>query len=222
MARDYAETLRHMMKLAKREDGNEAESAKAMAKALAFAERHGLDIAMMEAEQEGNLVQDKKIFFRNPGALEKARLFGIIGRHFNCTLVKIGKARHIFGYQNDLNLVDVLFDLLWDHGTYELGIADVPHWYSAGEKKSFTTSFWYAYQEKIADRLHQSKNAILAEAGTGAELVLVKRADDAEEAMNKRYSNLVYQNASRTVRSLRGMTAGTQAGERANLGHVLS
>src|SRR5690348_14356472 len=160
MARDYAATLRKMMKLANEEITTKGEAGEALARAIQFAADHQLDMAMIQSEETGNLVTDKRILFRNPGAIEKARLYAYIAQHFNCRIIhpaSKSKIDHIFGYANDINLTDVLFDLLWEHGCKELDAADIPEYYRAADKKSFATSFWLAYRSKIYDRLWRSK-----------------------------------------------------------------
>jgi hypothetical protein len=219
MARDYAATLRAMMAKSNGTD-NEHERETYLNQALAFAAKHGIDIAMLEAETTGNLVISKRIAFRNPFAKDKGRLWGIVARHFGCHSVITSSKSNIYrtyGYRSDLGLADTLYDLLWGHGCYELGLADIPAYVSA---RSFSTAFWAGYQFKIKDRLNQAKNVAITET-TGAELVLANREYAVDNEIAKDYPRL-RKMQSRYIRSASGWSAGNAAGERASLGHPLN
>lgn len=230
MARDWASVLTDMMAKAKslrNPDGtNSPESEAYFTRALELADKHGVDVAMLEASASAVInVINKRLFFKNPFAIEKQRLFGIIARHFNCQIVfpgERGRISHVFGFPNDLSLTDVLFDLLWEFGASELEAAVARQtFYNAGHRKRFVTSFWYAYQAKIADRLRMSRVAHLVKT-TGAELVLVRRTEEVTDAKNTEYTKLTTVRSYRSVTSAAGLAAGTAAGNKANLGHVLN
>jgi hypothetical protein len=220
MARDYAETLRGMLKLSTDTGTTQGERDHALDRALAFAAKHGIDIAMLEAETTGNLVISKRIAFRNPFAKDKGRLWSVVARHFGCDSIIISMKSNItrtYGYRSDLGLADTLYDLLWDHGCYELGMAVVPEYVSG---RSFSTAFWAGYQSKISQRLNQAKNVAMAET-TGAELVLASREDAVNNELAKDYpSTRKIQRG--YIRSASGWSAGNAAGERASLGHPLN
>jgi hypothetical protein len=214
MARDYAATLRAMLAKSRGTD-NSLEQETYFNQALTFAAKHGIDIAMLQEETTGNLVISKKIAFRNPFAKDKGRLWSVVTRHFGCHSVITSSKNNIYrtyGYSSDLGLADTLYDLLWDHGCYELGLADVPAYVSG---RSFSTAFWAGYQFKIRDRLNQAKNTAVAET-TGAELVLANREDAVDDEIAKDYPRL-RKAQSRYIRSASGWSAGSAAGERANL-----
>lgn len=224
MARDWAKTLLNIKAKADGTD-NAAERETFLAQMIALADQHGVDIAMLEASTKANPVRNKRIMFNNPFALAKSRLYSIIAQHFNCQVIfprGNQKIHHLFGFQNDLSLADMLFDMLWEFGLREMEDAVKAHgvFYRQGAKREFTTSFWAAFQYKISSRLAMSRQAHLAET-TGAELVLVKRSEDVQEAVTEEYPSLRIVRSSRSVRSMSGYSAGLAAGEKANLGHVL-
>lgn len=224
MARDWATILTNLKIKADRTD-NAAERETFLSQMIALADKHGVDIAMLEQGTKDNPVKNKRIMFTNPFAIDKSRLYSIVAKHFNCQVILPGgKARvhHLFGFPNDLNLADVLYDLLWEFGVKEWETAVSGRtFYYAGDRKSFTTSFWYAYQAKISQRLRMSREAHLKET-TGAELVLVKRSEEVNDAVGEEYPSLRYIKSQRSVRSMAGYSAGIEAGNRANLGHVLN
>lgn len=219
MARDYAVTLRGILNLANDMSTTQGEREKALQRALKFAAAHGIDIAMLEQETTGNLVISKRIKFTKPFAKDKGRLWGVISRSFGCKSVRYPAANvyRTYGYKSDLGMADTLFDLLWEHGCIELGMAEVPYYVSA---KSFSTAFWAGYENEISNRLDQARNIAVAET-TGAELVLVSRKNAVEDEFNKQNPNL-RSGQTRYIRSASGWSAGTQAGQRANLGHPLT
>lgn len=218
MARDYAAALRQMMAMANNDGASEKERATYLEKALAFAAKHGIDIAMLEAETTGNLVISRRFGFTRPFAKDKARLWSVVSHHFGChSVVYSGNVYRTYGYASDLGLADTLFDLLWEHGCNELGMAVVPEYVSA---RSFSTAFWAAYQSTIHSRLKLSKEAAVAET-TGAALVLVSRENAVNDEIAKNHGELRSVNTRRYVRSMSGWAAGTDAGERANLGHPI-
>jgi hypothetical protein len=206
-----------MMALANDPANNQNERDSALAHALKWAARKGLDIAQLESVQSGVHAMGKKIRFSNPNSKFKGRLYSIIANSYNCRGVIINAKNtvyHYFGYKSDLDWTDSLFDILWAHGVFELAHTDIPEYVHG---KTFSHSFWLAYCVKIRQRLAEARNEAVS--GTGAELVLVNRAKDAETALHDNYKHIT-RGAGIVANSASGWAAGTMAGERANLGRA--
>ncbi|GGD23272.1 DUF2786 domain-containing protein [Nocardioides daphniae] len=218
--------------LAKAEDpaATPAEAEIYTAKAAQLIADHGIDVALLAADDPGSdRVADRVVHMDAPYAREKAQLLSTVAVGLRCRAVLRTRAPfdaprehsvHLFGHESDLERADLLFTSLLLQSTGRLGRTPVPH----GEHQAAFRRSWLAgFRISIAERLRRSEEeaerraeARSAPTGRSTSLVLADRSREVDHAVAEQYPQL------RTARpsslSGSGMQAGYEAGARADLG----
>lgn len=126
----------------------------------------------------------------------------------------------VFGDEDDVESVDILFTSLLTQATAALRIADRQRQAAgAGRARSFRQSFHVAYALRIGARLAEVMAAteVAAEANLGRDLlpVLASHAEDVDEAVDAAFPGLVSRSISASNRA--GWASGVAAAEAATL-----
>lgn len=195
-------------------------------KAAELMARYGIDAAMAAAREDkqakpGSILID----VTNPYALYKDVLLNGITKAFGCHAVKTyrfgdvkggGKRIHVFGFEADLRMVQMLYTSLLLQGA--AGSLHVPRGESA---RSYRVAYWFKYANTVCERVRESRETAEAESTAstpGTALVLVSRDVAVKSAARAEYPNLTQGRSRRvTVRSLAGYAAGEAQGRSANI-----
>jgi hypothetical protein len=221
--------------LARAERAGTPEEAQACTdKAVELMARHGIDMALLGAAEPGrDEIGATRLEVADPYSAGKARLLGWTASALRCRAVlhqmaggRVG-AVTVFGYASDRERVEVLFTSLLLQATAQLVVQRPPH---AGESVAAYRRSWlhgFAVQvhrrlvdaeqraERQADQ-HEAGSAGPGGAPAGAALVLADRRSRVERAYADAFPLLG--RSRRSVLSGSGFAAGTEAGDRADLG----
>lgn len=211
-----------------------AEAEAFTAKAAELIARHGVDEALLAAQDpERDAVGDAVLDLPAPYAREKAVLGTCVAEALGCHAVLRQERKyddawvarselslHVFGHGSRLRAFEVLFASLLLQGTRDLTRTIVPR----GEHiAAFRRTWWLGFAGAVGDRLRESEERAAREAedrfaarGTSAALVLADRAAEAEAAMRAAYPRL--RTAPGRQLSGSGGAHGWAAGQRADLG----
>lgn len=197
----------------------EAETLNAKAQDLMF--KYGIDEALAEAKSGQNHKPVKRrIDIEHPYAPQKANLLGNLvdifgGRVVIFTPRKNHRYVEMFGYEDELDMVTVLYTSLILQGATEMINTPVPPLESP---RAFRTSFWNAYSNRVVNRARAAYKQTLAEVddSVGTALVLVDRKKVVNDMVDALYPKLGKAKPSITS-SRAGMRAGYDAGERADI-----
>lgn len=216
--------------LAKAEDASctEPEREALMERASALMAKYGIDAALAaQRDPASDKVTDKRIVVHPPYAKSMTELFWAVAAPMRCKAIRIetpkfdGKNRyeytmHVFGYQSDIDRVELLWTSLLLQAANGIKKADVPYGYSHWSyKESWLAGFRSAVYTRLTEAEAKATSASASE-GTGVELVLYDRnrlVGQAADAAHPRVRTA----ANRQFKAT-GMNAGYQAGQRADLG----
>jgi len=216
--------------LAKAESTTFPEEAEALsAKAQELMARHAIDRALLEATAgfgDGSGVSGRRLLIDDPYAKEKSLLLGTVAGANRCSAVwspEFGWST-VFGADDDLDIVDLLFTSLLCQATAAMAAAgsstcDGPSG-RPSRTRSFRQSFLIAYARRIGVRLREATEAAAGEAAEtyGSERllpVLAARSKAAEEAVEEAFPHL--SRARFAAHDPAGWAAGAAAADVANL-----
>lgn len=218
------ELIRKLLTQAEDPAVTDAEAEAFTAKAMQLMAEYGIDEAMIAAaEKRDSRVADLILDFRAPYARDKCSMAGSVAHALRCRPVVRRRGTqvsvHVFGMDADLACMEMLVTSLLVQASHELGRTPIPH----GEHPAaFRRSWWHGYSAAIYHRLLEIEAEAVAQAdatrGDGqpsAALVLANRDHEVELAMNEAYPTL--KSAARRRLSGRGMGAGFESGQRADL-----
>lgn len=201
--------------LAKAEDPactpEEAEAFSAKAEQLIA--KYAVDVALLEAKAEHRGAPTlRKYPSQDPYGKPKVTLLTGIAVTHSCKTVRHTRdnSTTVFGYQSDLDLVDLLYTSLLLQAQNALNHAP------RGDR-SFRTSFWYGFASRVYQRLEEAKRTAETTSEPGTALVLRDRMDDVSAAVREAFPRLRSSSAGR-VSDRSGYYSGQAAANRADLG----
>lgn len=200
-----------------------AEAEAFTAKAQELMGRYAIDMAML-----GGYGADKKIIcidlaIVRPFVRAKGSLLHVIAINNRCVAVAPYSTRNkrpgyvfkLFGYEDDVNMVKMLFESLLIQQARALGFSERDRMAAGVHGKTWTNSFLIGYSHRIYERLHEMQKMTYADAGNSMALVLVgagKRVEDAvRREMNVKNGTVASVEASASK-------AGRRAANNADLG----
>jgi hypothetical protein len=203
------------------------------AKATELIAKYGIDRAMLAAtDKTSDRPGDRIIVVDAPFALDKVDLLVAIAEPLRCANVTRTRypdgakqlSVHLFGYQSDLERVELLYTSLLVQSANALAATRAPWGESvAAWKRSFLAGFSAAIYRRLKDAEQraqaQAETTCAAggkQGGPSVALVLVDRQAVVEKAKADAYPKL--KNAAPRRLSGDGIDAGYRAGQRANLG----
>lgn len=205
--------------LAKAESTDFAEEAASLtAKAVELMAKYQINDAQVRAgTHEQVIVTSKRLDVHGPYVLQKMILLNGIALENRCEAVRIGeKVLHVFGRSDDIEFVEMLFASLLVQQATELLRTPIPP-YEHG--KTFRTAFMQAYSRTVRQRLQAANKRTHEETAidTSTALVLVNDKKAVTQAVRADYPT-VLASTNKSAQSSAGRTAGTAAGNRADIG----
>lgn len=220
------ERVRKLLAQAEDEGVTPQEAEAFTAKAATLMARYGIDRALLGAlHPETDKPADRKIDVPNPWAGVRAHLLAGLAQAMRCQCVllnvKSGKRVHLFGYESDLERVDVLYTSLLLQMASALAAEVVPA--MARSPRAWRRSFLLGYTEAVAARVRAAEERAVQQAkgedagreGPGTALVLADRSLQVKSAMTAKYPVI---REVRITYSGSGYQNGHEQGSRADIG----
>jgi hypothetical protein len=212
--------------LAKAEDpaATPAEAEVFSAKAEELMAKYAIDAALIDARSDTREKPEARRFDIDPGYnLPKATMWAVIAQAHRCKVVRHRTGRRtavtVVGYPSDIDVVELLFTSLSLQAANGMIAASRERpWLSAGEVRSFRTSFLYGFASTVQRRLEEIRRRTEAEAVSSepsTALVLRDRSQDVEQLYADMFPSLGKARA--TANNGAGFRVGRAAGERADL-----
>lgn len=220
--------------LAKAEATEHAPEAEALtAKAAELMAKYGIERAQLGAiRPESDKPGDKKFAIANPWAKVKLNLLAGVGTALRCqcvqTQVPDGSlvVLHVFGYQSDIERVELLWTSLLVQQQRALAQFQVPSWCQGNSAKAERRSFMIGFNSAVTARLRaaeaeaarQSDEGVTAQAqpsGQSTALVLADRELVVKASVSSAYPRL---RKTRVTYSGSGYGSGHAAGQKADIG----
>lgn len=218
--------VRAMLALAEseRDLGHEEAADSHTATAMRWMAKHGIDekLAMARAHASHKPI-DKVFTIQAPYANTKNRLLAVVARALHCQPILMttrGSAErvHVFGFESDIELVDLLYTSLLLQMSSAMARHPFPEWVSGRGLMAERRSFMFGFMGAVKPRLEAAYALAEAEADdsgtTGKELVLASRDLAVKTAVDDMYPSL---RSVRTTTTGRSYKYGHAAGERANI-----
>lgn len=218
--------VRAMLSLAEseRDLGHEETADAHTATAMRWMAKHGIDEKLAKARAKASHLPVDKIFtIEAPYANTKNRLLAVVARALHCEVILVATAGanervHVFGFESDLELVELLYTSLLLQMSGALTRHPIPPYIIGrrlmAERRSFMIGFMGAVKPRLA-AAYALAEAEADDSGTqGKELVLQSRDVAVKAALSNAYPT------TRTVRmtySGRSYGSGHEAGKRANI-----
>jgi hypothetical protein len=226
--------------LAKAEDPacTKAEAEAFNTKAAELIAKYGIDSALAYADGTLNeTVGDRIIDLPDPYAKQKAQLLVEISTPLRVQVIFMPSASrgipgfrvHMFGFDSDIERVEVLLTSLLVQSAYGLASARPESWRpaSASQLAAFRRDWLAGFGVKVRMRLAaaeklaaRSRDVVAEAAGTGGpstEMVLASRSSLVEAKVAGKYPKIIYK-ATRQPHSDEAFRSGVAAGARADLG----
>ncbi|HEY1488561.1 MAG TPA: DUF2786 domain-containing protein [Micromonosporaceae bacterium] len=212
--------------LAKAEDPacTTAEAEAFNAKAAELIAKFGVDRALLaEADPTSDIVGDRVIDLPAPYAADKCSLLAGIATELRCRAVQRrdsrGFAIHLFGFDSDLERVELVFTSLLVQASQALAVQPAPPWENvAAYRRSWLAGFTYAVVMRL--RATEARAATVAAptegGGRSVALVLADRSVHVAQRVSEAYPKLRFAGPRRLAGS--GRRQGYNAGQRADLG----
>lgn len=197
-------------------------------KALRLMAEYGIDQAMLATRAEhSDPIADTIITAPAPYAADKLMLAATVASGFRCRAIQRTQypdgiktlSLHVFGFDSDLRLVEILYTSLLVQAMHGLARTSVP----TGEHiAAFRRSWLAGFAHVIGSRLAAASDQARADADaqsvgqTSTAIVLADRQTQVDEAVADAYPRLG--TARHRRRSGSGLAQGARAGTRADLG----
>lgn len=207
-----------------RDLGNEAYADECVAIAMRWMAKYGIDEKLAKARAHASHVPTDKVFtVTAPYANTKNRLLTTVAKALHCQPILLqtrgaNERVHVFGFESDLELVEMLYTSLLLQMSGALARHSIPAFLSGRALMAERRSFMIGFIGGVKPRLEDAYALAEAEADdtgtTGKALVLASRDLAVKNALNDAYPT------TRTVRITytgRSAGAGRAAGERANI-----
>jgi hypothetical protein len=197
-----------------------AEAEAFTAKVAELIARYQIEEALLyAANPTRDVVGDRTVTVAAPYALNKVRLLAAVADKMGVKAVRVRSGRttdvrvHLFGFDKDLDAVELLFNSLLIQCVHGLLAAEVP----AGEHgKTFRHAWMVGFNAAIHRRLGEARYRAARQAGTSTDLVLADRSALVDQRVEQTYSHLIKGRETRVSGS--GYSAGREVGNRADLG----
>lgn len=217
--------------LAKAERAATAQEATAYnAKAAEMMARHGVDSALLAATgAKQDRITERRIAMTDPYSTEKSQLASWVGSALGCRAIRHPGHRRgsvegvtLFGYESDLHRAEVLFTSLLLQATRQVVTQRPPYW-SGESTTAFRRTWLVGFAGEVHRRLTAAERAAAAQRDSAAQsqgpsvaLVLADRRTAVTAAFEQQFSGL--RKVPPRKLSGSGLTAGADAGRRADIG----
>jgi Protein of unknown function (DUF2786) len=225
MQTDLLDRVRKLLAKAEDEGCTPQEAEALTVKAADLMARYGIDRALLGSlHPETDKVTDRIFDLDNPWAAVKAHLLAGLASAMRCQCILLtrrepGSRVHVFGYQSDLDRVDILFTSLLVQMHRALAVQRVPG--AHGGAKAWRRSWMLGYASAVVARVREAEAAAVrtaetpAESDRSAQLVLADRSLTVQ-----RHANAAYPRTRRTrvTYSGNGYADGYRQGQKADIG----
>jgi hypothetical protein len=219
------ERVRKLLAKAEDESVTPPEAQALTAKAAELMAKYGIDRALLGAQQPGtDRPSSRMLDIDNPWARVKAHLLCGLGSAMRCQCILLttqaGSKVHVFGYQSDLERLDVLYTSVLIQMWHGLAGAQVPAWSRNPRawRRSWLLGFATAVISRVRAAEHHATVAATspaAPAGSRTELVLADRTQVIRAEAERAYP---LTRTARVTYSGTGYRDGYAQGQRADIG----
>lgn len=198
------------------------EAAALNAKAAELIAKYGVDRALLAAERpETDIVGDRRVVVSAPYALDKSSLLTTIASAMRCRSVRTRQRAsctiHLFGFDSDLERVELLYTSLLVQASFGLAAAPVPSFESpAAFRRTWLIGFAQAIGHRLREAERQAEASATSATGPSVALVLADRRQIVDRRVSEQYPELRTAPPRRLMGS--GLSGGYAAGRRADLG----
>ena len=196
-------------------------------KAMELMAKYGVDRALLAVADPGSdVIGDRVIELVAPYALDKTALLAGIADTMRCRSVRrtsrVGDrksfAMHMFGFESDLDRVELLFTSVLVQASQALAAQRVP---AAESLAAYRRSWLAGFTHAIVLRLRAAEERAAGDAsdvpdGRSVALVLADRSGIVQQRLAEAYPRVRFSAPRRLAGT--GMSAGYEAGQRADLG----
>ena len=218
--------VRKLLAKAEDESCTPPEAEALTAKAAELMAKYGIDQALLDATRkpEDNKPSNRKLGVPNPWGRVKSHLLCGLASAMGCQAILLTGSTgqtvvHLFGFQSDIERLDVMYTSLLLQMNHGLVRAEVPAWSRSRRawRRSWLLGFATAAIAKVRTAEHAAKRQAEHEATTGSStaLVLADRSLQVKAAMSAEYPHT---RTARITYSGSGYRDGYRKGQQANLG----
>ncbi len=214
--------LRRVRKLlAKAESTSYDEEADTLtAKAHELMTKHAIDQAVLHASEPGDVPCTIRVPIDAPYADAKSLLLQLVagGQRSKAIFLRGLDLSSVVGYAGDLRAVELIFTSLLVQAQHALTAAGGGA-HARTRTASYRSAFYLSYAHRIGERLQVVTDEVLAEAGDGAHLPVLRAREDAvEAAFEQWYGETITSSAVRGGYDSLGYAHGRQAADAARFG----
>lgn len=222
--------VRKLLAKAEAEGVTPPEAQALTSKAAELMARYGIDRALLAASGK---VEDKPgsrlVELDNPWKRVKGHLLCGLASAMRCRAIllttRAGLKVHLFGYESDLERVDILYTSILIQMSHGLATnTDMPAGMAGARMRSWSRSWLLGFSYAVTQRVQEREDAAAAQsgeqhetttAGKSTALVLADRSQVIKAAVHREYP---VTRQARTTYSGTGYGAGYEKGQRADLG----
>lgn len=219
----WREIVEKLMAKAEDKATTQAERDAIVDKVTHLMAKFGIEQDMLRAQRnETPKVDMRRLIVHAPFSLKKMLMLNAIAKAFGCYVVRSEEKANVFGVQEDIERVFMLyFSLVIQLITAMEGAqAEKPAYVHT---RTFNTSFVEGYVATVIQRVNDAaararEDVKASAAGSGMELVLINKAQLVKHAVHDIFPRLSNIRTSTSVNSREGYNSGRAAGMRADLG----
>jgi len=221
--------VRKLLAMAEGDGVTPAEAESFTEKAATLMARYGIERAMLGAlHPETDKQSGRKVSIPNPWADVRSMMLSKLAKAMRCDAVLLrardnSRTVHLFGFESDLERLDVLYTSLLVQMTHALIAEDVPEYLSPARIRAYRRSFLLGYAIEVGERVEaaearavdQSKTEDATRKGKGTAMVLSDRSLAVRRAKDAQYPTL---RKMKITYSGSGYDRGQAEGRRADIG----
>ncbi len=214
--------LRRVRKLlAKAESTSYDEEADSLtAKAHELMTKHAIDQAVLHQGEPSDVPCTIRVPIDAPYADAKSLLLQLVASGHRCRSIFLHglDLSSVVGHAGDLRAVELIFTSLLVQAQHALSAA-AGGTHARTRRSSYRSAFYLSYAHRIGERLREVTDEVLAEAGDGAHLPVLRAREDAvDEAFEQWFGESVTSSAVRGGYDSLGHAHGRQAADAARFG----
>ena len=196
------------------------EVAAAQSLAQSLITKYQIEEAQLRGSSMGYGIISKTVFTPSPYTIDKSTLLNSIALANFCKVLRGDDYCIIYGYESDIDLSIVLYDMLSIHMVSEMHTKLKHKKYTSTEdidSRAWTKSFFAGYTISSGNRMKEAKDRTISEVdstGTSLAVVLRNKQHEIEDYWQRLVRNT---STKRVVTSASGYAAGSASAQEANL-----
>lgn len=190
------------------------------AKAHELMTKHAIDQAALHDAEPGDVPCTIRIPIDAPYVPAKSLLLQLVASGHRCRAILLGglDVSSVVGHAGDLRAVELIFTSLLVQAQHSL-TATAGRAHGRTRTASYRSAFYFSYARRIGERLSAVTDEVLADAGEGAHLPVLRAREDAvEEAFERWFGESVVSSAVRGGYDSLGHAHGRRAADAARFG----